>query len=384
MGGLRIGSVFGIDLALHASLLVISILIATSLGFGVLPAWHPEWGAALVWAVALTATVGLFLSILVHELSHALVGRAFGIPVKRITLFLFGGVANMEREPPTPGSELLMALAGPATSFVLGVLLLTGGFALLDGTVLPAEAIEQAGAAPTIFLWLGSVNVTLAVFNLVPGFPLDGGRALRAVLWSATGNLRQATRLASWGGQLFGWFLIGCGIAMAFGVRLPVFGTGALSGLWLVLIGWFLRNAAEGSYQGLVIDETLRQVPIRRLVRPSTSVTPDLPVSELVSDFLMATDQHAFPVTDGVRVLGVVSLVDIRKIPREAWERTPVRHIMTEVEALDVDEDGALALRKLAEGSVDQLPVQDHGHLEGVVRREDLLKWLALRDVDLS
>lgn len=384
MGGLRIGSVFGIDLALHASLLVISILIATSLGFGVLPAWHPEWGAALVWAVALTATVGLFLSILVHELSHALVGRAFGIPVKRITLFLFGGVANMEREPPTPGSELLMALAGPATSFVLGVLLLTGGFALLDGTVLPAEAIEQAGAAPTIFLWLGSVNVTLAVFNLVPGFPLDGGRALRAVLWSATGNLRQATRLASWGGQLFGWFLIGCGIAMAFGVRLPVFGTGALSGLWLVLIGWFLRNAAEGSYQGLVIDETLRQVPIRRLVRPSTSVTPDLPVSELVSDFLMATDQHAFPVTDGVRVLGVVSLVDIRKIPREAWERTPVRHIMTEVEALDVDEDGAMALRKLAEGSVDQLPVQDHGHLEGVVRREDLLKWLALRDVDLS
>ena len=209
--GIRLGRIAGIEVFADWSLLLIFFIIAFGLATGMFPAWHPEWPAALAWATALGAAALFLASVLVHELSHALVGRIGGIKVRRITLFMLGGMAHMEREPPTWRSELAMAAVGPVTSLVLGLafLWLAGLFAgPLDVDLNdPSEALAQLSPLATLLLWLGPVNILLAVFNLVPGFPLDGGRVLRAILWGATGSLRRATRWASLGGQGFAWLL---------------------------------------------------------------------------------------------------------------------------------------------------------------------------------
>src|SRR5690606_6115772 len=268
--------------------------IAFGLATGVFPLWHPEWPAALAWGTALGAAALFLASVLVHELSHALVGRIGGIEVRRITLFMLGGMAHMEREPPTWRSELAMAAVGPLTSLVLGL-----AFLWLAGIVAgpldvdldnPREALAQLSPLATLLLWLGPINILLAVFNLVPGFPLDGGRVLRAILWGATGNLRHATRWASLGGQGFAWLLIGAGALMIFGWHFPLLGGGAFGGLWLMLIGWFLNNAALVSYRQLLVKQTLEEVRVARLMQQRVvRIDPDLPVSELVEKHIMAS-----------------------------------------------------------------------------------------------
>lgn len=380
LGGIRFGRVFGIELVADWSLIIIFVLVLVNLAVGVFPSWHPDWSAPLVWGVAFGAAVLFFLSILAHELSHALVGRTQGIPVRRITLFIFGGMAHTEREPPSPKAELLMAAAGPITSIAIGVAGTAGAIALMNGQAVqtddPVRMMAGLGPIGTLLLWLGPINILLGVFNLVPGFPLDGGRVLRAALWAATKDLEKATRWAARGGQAFGWLLIALGIT-------SLFSGGLGQGLWLMLIGWFLLSAAKASYQQTVIEHALRDTRVSQLMRRSVaSVPPELPIGTLVSEHIMGTDQQCFPVVIEGHLEGLVCLHDVRRVPREEWERTSVHEIMTPSRALETvaaDQPATEALRKLGEREVDQVPVvEKDGSLLGLVRRQDILRWLSI------
>jgi Zn-dependent protease/predicted transcriptional regulator len=387
--GFRVGQVVGIDIHVDLSLAIVFSLITLSLGTGLFPAWHPEWSPLVTWVTALAAAFSFFVSILIHELSHALVGRARGIPINAITLFVFGGVAQLEHEPHAWRAELWMAIAGPITSLVLGLLFLVLG-GMFAGPV-DLDDGERAFAAlnptATLLLWLGPVNIILALFNLVPGFPLDGGRVLRAILWGLTGDILRATQWASKLGQAFAWFLIMVGISMMLGLRVPLLGGGLVSGMWLGFIGWFLNNAALTSYRQLLVREALEDVPVSRLMRRDLSaVHPDTHLDVLVDDYLMRGDQRAFPVTDEGDFLGLVCLEDIRRIPRQAWHATSVRDIMTptgQLTTVTTDADAAEALQRLSRSGVNQLPVIDDGDLAGLIQREDILKWLSLYGGDV-
>ncbi|MES2535993.1 MAG: site-2 protease family protein [Pseudomonadota bacterium] len=386
--GVHVGRVAGIDVHLDWSLLIVFFLVAFSLGTALFPLWHPEWSPARSWMTGLAAALLFFLSVLLHELSHALVGRRHGIEVKRITLFVFGGMAHMDNEPPTWRAEFWMAIVGPVTSLAIGAICAIAATYMAGTASIDPANIEQTlaglGAVPTLLLWLGQINILLALFNLVPGFPLDGGRVFRAVLWGLTGNLRQATRWASAAGQLFAWLLIISGIAMMLGFRVPLFGTGFVGGLWISFIGWFLNNAALVSYRQLLIRDSFQNVPVTSLMQTGfANVPPDLPVDRLVEEYMLHRDQRGFPVVAGDRLVGMVCLEDIRKLDRGLWPVSMVRDIMTPAASLiqiSPQDDVLKALSLLGERKVNQLPVVGDGRVQGLVRREDILKWLSLHE----
>jgi Zn-dependent protease len=311
--GLTIGTLLGVRVYVDFSLFVIVALVTINLGAAVFPAWHPEWGLLVRWTVALAAALLFFASILAHELAHAVVGRRLGVPMGGITLFMFGGMAHMEREPERPRVEFLMAAVGPLTSVVIGVV------SAFLGSVL------GSGPLSTLLSWLGPVNVFLGLFNLVPGFPLDGGRMLRALVWWTSGSYRKATRVATLSGQGVAMLLIACGLAMSFGLRVPALGSGLGPGLWLALVGWFLYGAARTSQRQALVLEALEGVSVERLMR---------------------------------RTFDAVAL-------------TPC--------TLRGSDTGAEALRLLGQHSVEQLPVvDDEGKVMGLIRRDDLLRWVVL------
>jgi Zn-dependent protease/CBS domain-containing protein len=383
--GWRIGRLFGITIYVDWSWLLIFLLVTVNLAteFAQL---HPNWGVVLNWIVAISAALLFFASVLAHELAHSMVARAHGIPVRDITLFLFGGVANIQEEPRSPRAEFLMAIVGPITSIVVGVLCLLAASAFVR---LPANAAASPGSTlaaldplATLLLWLGPINILLGIFNLIPGFPLDGGRVLRAILWAVTGSFRTATRWAARVGQVVAWLLIITGIALIFGVRVPFVGSGFFSGLWLAFIGWFLSSAAHQSEQQVVLHDMLAGIPVARLMGTNVlSVPPTISVGELVERYMIGTDEHAFPVLDGNRLLGLVTLEDIRKVSRDTWDTTMVRDIMTpadQLAAVRPQDDAATALDKLMERDVRQVPVISDRHLVGLVRRRDIMRWLQL------
>jgi len=387
--GFTVGRFFGIRINIDWSWLLIFILIAWSLSalFGEI---HANWSIALRWTIALVAALLFFASVLAHELAHSMMAQAQGVPVRSITLFLFGGVSNIQQEPPSPRAELLITIVGPITSIVIGLLVTFAGRALapmsanlnLDD---PTTLASQLSPLATMLLWLGPINIFLGLFNLIPGFPLDGGRLLRSLLWSITGNLRRATRWAARVGRIIAWLMIVTGIAMVFGLQVPFFGTG-LSGLWLVFIGWFLNSAAVQSYQQVVVADILEDVPVVRLMhRDPPTVKPSLTVAALVEEHLMGSDERAFPVIENEALVGLVSLEDVRRVPQEQWESVPVADIMTPIEQLTIvspAEDADEALQKLQQKDVRQLPVLDDGQLTGLLRRRDILRWLQLQGTE--
>jgi Zn-dependent protease/CBS domain-containing protein len=388
--GVRVGRIAGIAVHVDWSLLVIFFLLTAGLGTGIFPAWHPGWSPALVWATSVGAALAFFASVLAHELSHALVGRVHGITVRKITLFMFGGLAHMENEPPSWRAELLMAVVGPLASVVLGAgfvaiaRLLAGPLAIDVSET--SDTLRRLAPLPTLLTWLGPVNVMLGLFNLVPGFPLDGGRVLRAILWGATGNLRRATRLASQAGQGFAFLLVGTGVAMVLGVRVPVFGSGVLGGIWLAFIGWFLNNAAVLSYRQLVLRESLEHVPAGAIMRTQlVRVAPQTPLRAVVDDLVLPTGQRAFPVEENGRFVGLLALRDLYRLGRAAWERARVADVMIPAERLasvPPGEAAANVLGLLGQRDVGQVPVVEDGRLLGLVRREDVLGWLSLHGND--
>ncbi len=385
LSGFRLGSIAGIEIRVDFSLLIIFALISFNLGAFVFPRWHPDWSPALDWAVALASAVLFFASVLAHELSHALVGRAQGIPVRRITLFIFGGMAHMEGSPPSPKSEFWMAIVGPVTSIVIGLVASLAGGALaqasLGGSALenPEQALAGVSPLPTLLLWLGPINVLLGIFNIIPGFPLDGGRVLRSLLWGITGDLTKATHWASGVGRGVAWLLMGIGAVNLFGGAL-------LQGMWLLLIGWFLNNAARMGYQQLLVRQALEDVPVTRLMRTGLSrVAPETSVEVLVREIFMASDQETVPVEDGGRLVGLVSLSDVRAVPRARWPELKASDIMVlpgTMSTLPPDAAADQALQRLGETNQEQIPVVDHGKVLGVVAGRDLVKWLSFRGVE--
>lgn len=384
--GLRLGSLFHVDLVLDWSLLIIFAIISVDLGMRLFPSWHPEWSPGLSWAVALGAALLFLISVLLHELAHAVVARARGVPVRRITLFLFGGLAHMDRDPDTPRSEFLIAIAGPITSLLIGM----GALAMassLSGVDLEAatstgdpeavmSALSKVPPVASLLLWLGPINLMLALFNLVPGFPLDGGRVLRSLLWAVTKDLTRATRWASGAGQAIAWAL------MAFGA-FNVFSGAVGSGLWLVLIGWFLNNAAKLSYQQLLLHDSLREVCVADVMNTRiTRLAPELLVSELVRDHVLSGEQRVFPIQADGRLLGLIGLRDVRKLAPSEWSSALVQDVMSptaDTPGLRPDESAEHALKQLAAGSVEQLPVMQDSQVIGLVGQAELMRWLGWR-----
>lgn len=392
--GIELGRVFGITVVLDWSLLIIAALITATMALGLLAQWHPDWSPALRWLIGLLAAVLLFASVLVHEFSHALMARRYGTLVERITLFIFGGMAHMEDEPEHWRAEFMIAIVGPVTSLVLGILFMVAAGFLVEPTALEqasAQAVFQSlSPAATLLFWAGNVNIILAIFNLVPAFPLDGGRVLRAVLWGLSGKYVEATRLATGGGRFFGWLLISAGIAMVMGIRVPFFGVG-IGGLWLVFIGWFLTRVATASYQQASVKASLTKVRVTDIMRREfNTVASELSVASLVEDYILAQGQRGFPVVDKGDLVGMVSFDDVRRIPQASWPTTRVAEIMTarnQLLALEADDDSFHALSRLSAANVNQMPVLEHGRLVGLLRREDVLRWLQLyrsEQLDLS
>jgi Zn-dependent protease/CBS domain-containing protein len=383
MNGFRIGKIFNINIIIDWSWLLIFGLVSWSLAssFGQM---HPTWTPLMQWGMAILAALLFFLSVLAHELSHSLVAQAQGVPVRNITLFMFGGVSNIQKEPASPINEFLVAIVGPLTSFILGgafLLLGTGGLAL--GNVAATnmtDLLSQLGPANTILLWLGSVNILVGLFNLIPGFPLDGGRVVRSIFWGITNDLKKATRWASWLGQGVAWLLIFTGMSMLFGAQIPFLGTGFINGLWLIFIGWFLQNAAVQSYRRIVVQDILEDIPVKRLMNPDVPQVPaDISVEEFVDNYLMQSDNRAFIVFDDEKMLGLITIEDVRKLSTEARRNSLVREVMTPSEKMIVvapEEDVTDAFDRLQTKDVRQLPVVTGNEIVGLLRRKDIVRWL--------
>jgi Zn-dependent protease/CBS domain-containing protein len=383
----RLGRIFGIEIAIDASWIFIALLMGWSLTTA-FSRWHPDWSAPTAVTTAIVATILFFVSVVLHELAHSLVAKRFGVPVDRITLFLFGGVSNIEREPPSAMAEFLTAVVGPVTSILLGVVLIgVGSLAIrLPADVLHEPVADLSSLSPvqSLLLWLGPINVIVGVFNLIPGFPLDGGRILRAAIWGVTKDLHAATWWASAVGQAIGWGLVFLGVAIVFGAQVPLVGRGVVAGLWLAFIGWFLSAAAAQTRRRQLVREVLEGVSVSRLVTPlGPVVPPHVDLNTLVEDWMIRSGARAFPVVDDDGAfVGLVAFADIRRVPREEWATTDVAQIMTprsELVVASPRDDLADAADKLARADVSQLPVVDRGQrLVGQLLRRDVLRWIEL------
>ncbi|MGH7322801.1 MAG: site-2 protease family protein [Candidatus Rokuibacteriota bacterium] len=364
-GKVQVLTLGGVPIYVHASWLLVYALITWSLAVGYFPQALPDLPPLAYWANGLLAALLLFVSVLLHELSHALVARAHGLRVNGITLHVFGGVSQLEDEPPTPRAEFLIAIVGPLTSFAIAT--------LLWGTT--AAGLVPVGWPRATVGYLTLVNVSVGVFNLIPGFPLDGGRLLRAALWKWQGALGRATRIAS---------RVGVGFAvalMAFGVVQILTGA-VVSGFWMILLGLFLRSAADTSAAQTTLHEALDALPVRDVMtRDVISIGPDATVAQLVDRF-WAHHVTSFPVVDNGTVHGIASLHQLRQVPRERWPDMRVRELMRPLDAELVIRSGDSvfeALDKASRNSLGRLAVLDGSRLVGYVSLKDITHVLALR-----
>lgn len=362
-----LGSIRGIQIGINYTWLIVFVLVAASLALVFFPQVVPGLGVLAYWALGGAASLLLFGSVLVHELAHSFVAQRFGIQVKSITLFIFGGVSNIQGEPKTPRDEAIMAGAGPLTSIGIGIVLLGLWFATLG--------LNPALSATLGYLYL--INFLLAGFNLIPGFPLDGGRVFRALVWSMTGSLERATRIAAWVGRAIGYLFI-------FGGLFIIFAGDIISGLWLAFIGWFLSSAAEQSYAQVATQARLQGVKVSQMMNPHpTVVGPDVSLQELVDDYILKRNVRAFPVVQEGNVIGLVTLTDVRRVPRDQWVSTRVRQVMTTEEQLRTAQPRDSldkVLRELSEQDVNQLPVVEGHHLVGLLSRSQVIRFIQLRD----
>ncbi|RJQ54136.1 MAG: CBS domain-containing protein [Actinobacteria bacterium] len=362
---IRLGKIMGIEIIVNYSWFIIIALITWSLAVGVFPQLTPGLSPTLYVIMGLIAGLLLFASVLLHELTHSYVARRNGLPVNSIVLFIFGGASQLTEEPKEPGVEFRMAIAGPLMSFFLAAVFLA---ATVAGQLLNFGPFFFG---ITSYLWI--INLILAVFNLVPGFPLDGGRVLRSILWKAEGNLRRATRQASIVGQSFGYLLIAGGIYF-------LFSGAVIGGIWFVFIGWFLAQAAAASYQQLLVTQVLERVDVSDVMTPDPKTVPaDITIRQLVDDYFLKYHYGGFPVMDDGRPVGIVSLADVKDIPREAWETEPVREAARPVTAevsVGPHDDVSRALSKMTQHEVGRLAVLESGRLVGLVTRSDVMRYL--------
>ena len=365
-GTFRIGNIAGIDIDIHVSWIIILVLLTVSLATGWFPQLYPGWSTATYWLIAFLSSLLLFVSVLLHELAHSLVARRRGLPVKSITLFIFGGVSNIEREPQSPGVEFQIAFVGPLTSLVIGAIC----FLLqvpLRGSNSPLEGI---------LFYLAVTNILLGVFNLIPGFPLDGGRVLRSIVWRLTGNLRQATRVATLTGQVIAYLFILLGIWIFFVGDI-------LDGIWLGFIGWFLLSAAQSANAQGMLTSVLRGVTVGEVMNPKPATVPaDISLQQLVDAYFLPGGLRYALVMQTDRLLGLITLGDIRHIPREQWGQVPVSTAMIPLSRLHVvtpQQSLSDVLPLMAGRDVNQLPVVDNGALVGILSRDAIVGYLEVR-----
>ena len=366
----RLTSIRGIEVGIHYSWFIIFFLITFSLTarFSV---QHPQWTLFEHYTVGIATSLLFFASILVHELAHSFVALAKRIPVRSITLFVFGGVAQIGREADRPMTEFQIAVAGPIASALLAV-----GFG-----VVAHAAGDQHEHLTALAGWLSSINLLLALFNLVPGFPLDGGRIFRAALWHITGNLAKATRIAAWTGQAVGYTFIVFGIWTGFTANW-------FGGLWIAFIGWFLLNAAQESVVQVSVRSALTGLVAEDVMaRDCPTVSGDMSLADLVSRYILRTGQRCFLVATDGRLDGLVTLHQIKAVPQERWPQMPVREAMAPSTNVRVvaPETPVLEILQVMEGEdINQVPVATRGRLLGIVTRDHLLRVLATQmELDL-
>jgi Zn-dependent protease len=369
---LRLFRPFGIRVNVHWSWLILAVLISSSLATAWFPSLVPGLSAASYWTAGIVGAIGLFISILLHELCHAIVGRRYNLPINQITLFLFGGVAQMEEDPPTPKSEFQMAIAGPLASVGLSAFFTVGHE--LSGLWAEAPGIFRATLA-----YLASINFVVAVFNMLPGYPLDGGRVLRSALWYWKGDVVWATKIASGIGQAFGAGLIVLG-------AFSLFASGDLGGLWPVLLGLLLISFARTSYMQLLVRQSLHGKSASQFMNPAPrTFRPDTPVDAVMREFLNENDQNVLPVVaDDNRLVGCVDLQAARSFPESEWRSHAVGEVTKappQEAAIGPETDAETALGRMAKNGVGELLVVDGQKLVGILNRSALLRYLSLRGV---
>jgi Zn-dependent protease len=354
----------GIPVRVDVSWFIILVLLVGTL----VALFHrevPTLGPGACWLIGLLTALVFFLCILLHELGHVLVARAVGIPIRGITLFLFGGVAELADEPRSAKDEFLMAAAGPIVSAVLAALF---GIGSVLGTDVgwPREYVA-------VLYYLAWINTTILLFNLAPAFPLDGGRIFRSILWGILGDLRRATRYATRIGQGFAWALVGVGV-------LSFMEDQVFQGIWLCLIGLFLNRAARGGYEHVLLRQALQGKPVSGLMTPQPVVAPpDLDLRHWVDDYVYRYHHKMFPVASNGHVEGMIATPELTRFPREDWARHTVAEAMRkDVEALSITPDGDAsdALAQMQRTGSRRLLVTDHDRLVGVVSLKDLLDFL--------
>ena len=356
-----LGRILGIPIGLDYSWSLIFALLTWSLAAGYYPAEFKNWPPLLYWLMGAVTAIMLFASVLLHELGHSVIALRFKIPVRSITLFIFGGVAQIGAEPPSAAAEFFVAIAGPIVSFALAVF-----FSVVKPVVAGIEPLW--GLAK----YLAYINMALVLFNLVPGYPLDGGRVFRAIVWAVTRDMRRATLIAANVGRFFGFVFIFIGVLRIF--------AGDFSGLWIAFIGWFLDNAANAQvhqlmFQGLLAGHTVSQAMSRRCV----AVPPDLTLQQLVDEHILGSGQRCFLVNRGEDTIGLMTLHRIKEVAREEWATTSAAQVMLPLEKLKrISPDAELwtAVQQMDRDGVNQLPVMNDGQVVGMLNREDVLTFL--------
>ena len=368
MKGFRLFRVLGIQISLNYTWFIVFGLIAWSLASSYFPSQYPGLSRSAHWTMGFLAAVFLFLSVLAHEITHSYIAKREGIEVKEIILFIFGGVSQLGKEPEDPQKEFKVAIGGPISSLILALI-----FWVLS------KATSQA---PNLILFTGLlgylafINLSLAIFNLIPGFPLDGGRVLRAIYWSKTGSLRRATMIATDTGKWIGVGIILLGLFWVLTGNL-------LGGFWFVIIGIFLRSAAEGGYQQVVMKGALEGVKVKGLMsREVISVPPSLSIHRLVEDFFLTHKHVTYPVTENERIVGIITLKQVKEIPRDQWVEKMVKEVMVPIREeimLDPEGEAVDALQKMIRTGEGRLPVVKDGKAVGMITRKDILNLLEIK-----
>ncbi len=358
----------GFEVRLDSSWIILAILITWSLAKGVFPAYFEDMPAANYWAMGAAGALGLFLSIIFHELSHSLVARRFGIPMRGITLFIFGGVAEMSEEPPSAKAEFLTAIIGPVSSVIIA--------AVFYGILQVAESSGWPMAVDGVLFYLVWVNLILALFNLLPAFPLDGGRVLRSALWSWKKDLRWATMISSRIGSAFGVLFIAWGLW-------EIIQGNFIGGLWQAMIGLFLRGAAKSSYQQIVTRDLLSGLTVGRFMTPNpVTVPPGITLQDFVENYLYRYHHQIYPVVKDGELVGCVTARRLKDVPRDEWSHRLVRDVAASCEEATVvgpDMDAMDALGIMNRTGNSRLMVVENGRLVGIVTLKDLMEVLALR-----
>jgi Zn-dependent protease/CBS domain-containing protein len=367
---IRLGKLFGIEIGLHYSWFLIALLITMSLG-SQFEASHPEWGSNIIWSLSVLTAILFFVTLLAHEMSHAMVARARGLTTKAITLFALGGVAQIEKEPEDAKTEFLVGIVGPLSSAVIGVALLGIAWAL-------GWKIEASPATPlsAMLVWLGYINLSLAAFNMIPGYPLDGGRILRSILWLASRDALKATQRAANVGKAIALLFIAFGIFRFFG------GAG-FGGLWIAFIGWFLLQAATASASSVALTAGLKGVRVSDVMTADCiKLDGNMNVEQFVENYLLRSGRRCFVVEQNGEVAGLVTAHEITELERPRWPYTTLSDIMRPLDQLHTVTPATPvmeALETMGRDDVNQLPVVSGNHLDGIITRANVLQFLQTR-----